>query len=95
MKELTIFNGISKLFLLAVILGFVFMMLASAALAFHPGVNKNGTVPQGPHQIACKNPGRVGIDKAISNGGKVHCDCERNAAGRCIGGEEEIDPPRH
>ena len=47
---------------------------ASFAFAFHPGQNRNGTVPQGPHQTACDNQGRQGIDRAITSGGMVHCE---------------------
>ncbi|MBS3071290.1 hypothetical protein J4407_03250 [Candidatus Pacearchaeota archaeon] len=46
---------------------------AVTVLAFHPGQNKNGEVPQGPHQTACDNQGRQGINIAIENGGMVHC----------------------
>jgi len=63
-----------KFFVLTVGLGFVLMLMASTAFASHPGQNKNGVVPQGPHQTACNNEGRQGIDVAIINDGAVHCD---------------------
>ncbi|PIS17213.1 MAG: hypothetical protein COT59_01915 [Candidatus Nealsonbacteria bacterium CG09_land_8_20_14_0_10_42_14] len=59
----------------------VLALMAGFALAFHPGQNKNGDVPQGPHQTACDNQGRQGIDVAIANGGMVHCE-------ECV----EVDP---
>ncbi len=59
---------------MTVILGAIFALTASFAFAFHPGQDREGTVPQGPHQTACGNEGRQGIDKAIENGGMVHCN---------------------
>lgn len=63
-----------NLFLFVFILGATLALTASFAFAFHPGEDKDGTVPQGPHQTACDNEGQQGIDKAIANGGLVHCD---------------------
>ena len=65
----------------AIILGLVAVLVLVAfvsvtALAFHPGQNKNGEVPQGPHQTACDNEGRQGIDVAIANDGMVHCEAQ-------------------
>ena|SRR3989344_8041425 len=79
-KGLAISGSAKKLLLLAVIMGVIFALTASFAFAFHPGQDKNGTVPQGPHQTACNNQGRDGngqgrgIDHAIASGGMVHCE---------------------
>ena len=63
----------------AIILGLIVVLVLVAfvsvtVLAFHPGQNKNGEVPQGPHQTACDNEGRQGVDVAIENDGLVHCE---------------------
>ncbi|MAF80202.1 hypothetical protein CL629_03935 [bacterium] len=73
-KEFTIFDAKGKLFLLAIVIGIMFAVTASFALAFHPGEGRGGAVPQGPHATACDNHGRLGIDRATVNGGAVHCD---------------------
>ena len=79
-KELTISDSVKKLLLPVVIVGVIFALTASFVFAFHPGQDKNGTVPQGPHQTACNNQGRDGngqgrgIDHAIASGGMVHCE---------------------
>lgn len=74
-KEFTISDATKKLFLLAIVIGVMFAMMGNFVFSFHPGRDRDGTVPQGPHQTACDNEGRQGIDKAIANGGQVHCDC--------------------
>ena len=62
---------------LALIVGVaVFAAMTVSAFAHHPGEDRDGTVPQGPHQTACENQGEGGIDEAIENGGAVHCEEE-------------------
>ena len=79
-KELTISDNVKKLLMLAVVAGAIFALTASFAFALHPGQDRNGDVPQGPHQTACDNQGRDGngqgrgIDHAITSGGMVHCE---------------------
>jgi len=75
-KALQIFGSAKKLFLFVVIAGSLFVFTTSSVFAFHPGQDRNGTVPQGPNKIACDNKGRQGIDKAIDNGGEVHCETQ-------------------
>lgn len=78
-KELPISDSAKKFLLLIVVAGAIFALTASVAFAFHPGEDRNGNVPQGPHQTACDNEGRQGVDVAVTNGGAVHC--ERGAVG--------------
>lgn len=73
-KVLQISDSAKKLLMLAIIMIAIFALTASFAFAAHPGEDRNGTVPQGPHQTACDNEGRQGIDEAIANDGAVHCD---------------------
>ena len=95
----------AKILLFATVLGLALALAASVAFAFHPGQNKSGDVPQGPHQTACGNQGRDGnaqgrgIDHAIASGGKVHCEpephCLELAAGIfCEVDRDEFDPDR-
>jgi len=63
----------------AIILGLTVVLVLTVfvsvtVFAFHPGQDKNGEVPQGPHQTACDNEGRQGVDVAIENDGLVHCE---------------------
>src|SRR3989338_11348112 len=79
-RELTKELSLAKILLFATVLGLTLMLTASVAFAFHPGQNRSGDVPQGPHQTACDNQGRDGngqgrgIDHAITSGGMVHCE---------------------
>ena len=70
----TVLRQYFALALVAIIV--LFAMTAAPAFAFHPGEDRDGTVPQGPHQTACDNEGRGGIDEAIERGGAVHCEEE-------------------
>lgn len=64
-----------KRLLIAIVTATVAVLLtASVAFATHPGQNRNGDQPQGPHQTACENQGRQGVDVAIGSGGSVHCE---------------------
>ena len=67
----------------------VFAMNVGAALAFHPGQTRSGDVPQGPHQTACENQGRQGIDRAIARDGMVHCEPVGDPDPT-----ENVDPPQ-
>ena len=102
-RELTKELSLAKILLFATVLGLTLMLTASVAFAFHPGQNRSGDVPQGPHQTACGNQGRDGngqgrgIDHAIASGGMVHCEpephCFELAAGIfCEVGPDEFDP---
>lgn len=57
------------------------LLTTSVALATHPGQARNGDQPQGPNQVVCDKPGKVGVSRAIGAGGSVHL-LVKDAAGQ-------------